>query len=99
MSEALALSWARRGITVCQLNPGYIETEGFTQEQIKRSPMASLLGEPEDVAEAVVDVLANGLTERTVPRFYRSFVVLRHLASPLYSAVASRMDRASGTRD
>ena len=99
LSEALALSWARRGITVCQLNPGYIETEGFQQEQIKRTPMARLLKEPEDVAEAVVDVLANGLTERTVPRFYRGAVVLRHLATPLYTAVASRMARAGGTRD
>jgi NAD(P)-dependent dehydrogenase (short-subunit alcohol dehydrogenase family) len=99
MSEALALAWAGRGITVCQLNPGFIETEGFTQAQIKRTPLGRLVGRPEDVAEAVVDVLANGLTERTVPRWYRSFVIVRHLASPLYGAVASRLDRAGGSRD
>jgi NAD(P)-dependent dehydrogenase (short-subunit alcohol dehydrogenase family) len=99
MSEALALAWAGRGVTVCQLNPGFIETEGFTQAQIKRTPLGRLVGRPEDVAEAVVDVLANGLTERTVPRWYRSFVVVRHLAAPVYSAVASRLDRAGGSRD
>jgi NAD(P)-dependent dehydrogenase (short-subunit alcohol dehydrogenase family) len=98
-SEALALAWAARGITVCQLNPGFIETEGFTQAQIKRTPMGRLVGRPEDVAEAVVDVLDKGLTERTVPRWYRSFVVVRHLAAPLYTAVASRMERAGGSRD
>jgi NAD(P)-dependent dehydrogenase (short-subunit alcohol dehydrogenase family) len=99
MSEALALAWAGRDVTVCQLNPGFIETEGFTQEQIKRTPLGRLVGRPEDVAEAVVDVLANGLTERTVPRWYRSFVVARHLAAPVYTAVASRLDRAEGSRD
>ena len=98
-SEALALSWASRGVTVCQLNPGFIETEGFRQEQIKRTPMAPLVGEPDDVAEAVLEVLRSGRTERTVPRWYRAFVVLRHLAAPIYRAVASRMARAGGSRD
>lgn len=98
-SEALSLAWASRGITVCQLNPGFIETEGFPQEQIKRSPMGPLVGEPGDVAEAVLEVLRSGRTERTVPRWYRSFVVIRHLAAPLYRAAASRMDRAGGSRD
>jgi NAD(P)-dependent dehydrogenase (short-subunit alcohol dehydrogenase family) len=99
LSEALALSWAPRGITVCQLNPGFIETEGFRQEQIKRSPLGRLVGRPEDVAEAIVDALDKGLTERTVPRWYRSFVFVRHVAAPVYRRVAGRMERADGTRD
>ena len=98
-SEALALSWAPRGITVCQLNPGFIETEGFPQEQVKRSPMGPLVGQPDIVADAVLEVLRSGRTERTVPRFYRGFVVIRHLAAPLYRAIASRMARAGGSRD
>lgn len=98
-SEALALSWAKRGITVCQLNPGFIETEGFPQTQVKRTPMASLIGDPEDVAAAIEQALRSGRTERTVPRWYRGLVVTRHVASPLYRAVASRMARAGGTRD
>jgi NAD(P)-dependent dehydrogenase (short-subunit alcohol dehydrogenase family) len=99
LSEATGLSWASRGITVCQLNPGYIETEGFPQEQIKRSPMARLLAEPEEVADGILDAITSGATERTVPRYYRGAVVMRHLAAPVYRAVAGRMDRASGTRD
>lgn len=98
-SEALSLSWASRGVTVCQLNPGYIETEGFPQEQIKRTPLAPLVGEPSDVADAILEVLRSGRTERTVPRWYRTFVVFRHAAAPLYRVVASRMARARGTRD
>ncbi|GGI08486.1 SDR family NAD(P)-dependent oxidoreductase [Egicoccus halophilus] len=98
-SEALALSWRSRRITVCQLNPGFIETEGFPQTQAKRGPMARLVGRPELVADAVVDVIAHARTERTVPAFYRAFVTLRHLAPPLYTAIARRMERAGGTRD
>jgi NAD(P)-dependent dehydrogenase (short-subunit alcohol dehydrogenase family) len=99
LSEATGLSWAERGITVCQLNPGFIETEGFPQDQIKRSPMARILGAPDDVADGVLDALRTGTTERTVPRYYRGAVVMRHLAAPVYRAVASRMERAGGSRD
>ncbi len=98
-SEATALAWQSRGITVCQLNPGFIETEGFPQTQIKRSPMGRLVGTPDDVARAVHEVLRSGATERTVPRWYRGFVVTRHVAAPVYRAAARRMDRSGGTRD
>lgn len=97
-SEAMAFAWQARGVTVCQLNPGFIETEGFTQEQMKNTPARRVIGKPEDVARAVHDVLLSGVTERTVPRWYRAFVVARHVATPLYRAVAARTPRAGGTR-
>lgn len=99
LSEALALSWASRRITVCQLNPGFIETEGFPQTQVKRTPARRLVGRPADVAERVVEVLASGAVERTVPGWYRPFVVVRHLAPPVYRGVARRLARAGGRRD
>lgn len=99
LSEALGFAWASRGITVCQLNPGFIETEGFPQTKVKQGPLGPLVGEPEDVAAAVHDVLVSGAVERTVPRSYRGAVVMRHLAPPLYRAVASKMSRARGRRD
>ena len=98
-SESTGFAWASRGITVCELNPGFIETEGFTQSQIKRTPLAGIVGKPEDVARAVHDVIDSGAAERTVPRWYRAFVVTRHVATPLYRAVAGRMERATGSRD
>lgn len=97
-SEALALSWASRGVTVCQLNPGFIRTEGFPQSRLKDSPAAALLGEPADVADAILDAIVRGETERTVPRWYRSLVALRHLAPPVFWTAASRTGRASGRR-
>lgn len=99
LSEALSLSWASRGITVCQLNPGFIETEGFPQTRIKRSPARRLIGRPEDVADRVADVLVSGVPERTVPGWYRVIVALRHLAPPVYRGAARRVGRARGTRD
>jgi short-subunit dehydrogenase len=93
------LSWAGRGITVCQLNPGFIETEGFTQAQIKRTPLGRLVGQPEDVARRSTRSCLTARVERTVPGWYRTFVVARHVAAPLYRSVAGRLARASGTRD
>jgi NAD(P)-dependent dehydrogenase (short-subunit alcohol dehydrogenase family) len=98
LSEALSLSWASRGITVCQLNPGFIVTEGFPQTHLTSGPMARLVGEPADVADGIAEVLRTGVPERTVPGWYRTFVALRHVAPPVYRAIASRMDRAGGDR-
>ncbi len=98
-TEATSLAWERRGITVSQLNPGFIETEGFPQTQIKRTPARGLIGEPEDVARAIHRTLLDGVTERTVPGWYRSVVVLRHVAAPLWRSGISRTERAAGSRD
>jgi NAD(P)-dependent dehydrogenase (short-subunit alcohol dehydrogenase family) len=98
LSEALGLSWAPRGITVTQLNPGFIVTEGFPQTHLTGSPFGKLVGAPDDVAARIVEVIRTGTPERTVPSWYRAFVGLRHLAPPLYRAIAGRMERAGGER-
>ena len=97
-SEALSLSWARDGIRVTQLNPGFIVTERFPQTQMLRSPIASLVGAPDDVADALAYVLRKRPRERTVPRWYRPVVVLRHLLPALYWRGIARVPRARGTR-
>lgn len=89
-SEALGLQWARSRVTVTQLNPGFIRTEGFPQDDL-RGPLRRLVGEPQQVADALVDCVRRGPRERTVPRWYRPLVVLRHLAAPLFFAGASRL--------
>lgn len=98
LSEAVHLSWAERGITVTQLNPGFVETEGFPQRQVRASALSGILAQPDDVALAVLGAVERGGAERTVPRVYRGAIVLRHLAAPAYRAIASRMQRAGGTR-
>lgn len=98
-TEATAFSWRERGIAVTQLNPGFVKTEGFRQQQVMRTPLRRIVKRPEDVARAVHRVLLTGQPERTVPGWYRGLVVSRHVAAPLYRAIASRMKRAGGTRD
>lgn len=98
LSESTSFAWARHGITVSQLNPGFIRTEGFPQTHLRRSPAGRLVGVPDDVARAVQEVVERGTVERTVPRWYRAFVVARHVAAPLYRRIASKLARAGGTR-
>lgn len=96
LSEAAGADWARRGITVSQLNPGFIATEGFPQTGLVSGRFGRFVGRPEDVARAVHDVLVHGLSERTVPRWYRGLVVARHVAAP---AVRRATRRPAGPSD
>ena len=90
-TEAVRADWARRGVAVCQLNPGLVVTEGFPQRGVAGSPIGRrLLAEPSDVAAAVLSVARRGTAERTVPRWYRTLVVARHLAGPLYRSALRR---------
>lgn len=91
LTEAVALDWERRGVTVSQVNPGFVRTEGFAQERFVGTPFERLVGDPGMVADAIVDVARSGARERTVPRWYRPAVVLRHAAAPLYWAGIRRM--------
>jgi NAD(P)-dependent dehydrogenase (short-subunit alcohol dehydrogenase family) len=99
LSEATAFSWSQRGITVTQLNPGYVATEGFSQAALLRSPIGRrLVAQPEDVARAIHGVVVRGQTERTVPSWYRPFVVARHVAGPAFRLGASRVVASAGLR-
>lgn len=90
-SENLRAPWLARGVAVGQLNPGYIRTEGFPQQRPRATPLRRWVGEPEQVASAVVDMARSGAAERTVPRWYRAVVVLRHVAPGLFRAAAARL--------
>jgi NAD(P)-dependent dehydrogenase (short-subunit alcohol dehydrogenase family) len=91
LSEAARPDWERRGVAVCQLNPGFVQTEGFPQDHLRRTPIGRLVIGPDEVAEAVVAVARSGERERTVPRWYRGITVVRHVAAPAFWAGAKRM--------
>lgn len=99
LSESLSLAWAPDGVTVTQLNPGFIVTEGFPQRRLVESPFSRFLGAPDDVADAVADVVERRPRERTVPSWYRPLVTLRHVLPPLFWRLAARTNRARGRRD
>jgi len=91
LSETVRLDWQRRGVSVTQLNPGFIRTEQFPQDGLMKNPLGRLIvGRPELVAAAVIDAAQTGPAERTVPRWYRAVPVVRHVAAPLYWAAVGR---------
>lgn len=91
-SEAIGPDWARKGVTVSQVNPGFIQTEQFPQDELRANPVTRrMVGTPEDVAEAIVEVARKGTRERTVPRWYRAGTVTRHIVPPAYWAAAKRI--------
>ena len=91
-SEALGLAWRDRGITVTQLNPGFVHTEGFPQSWADGTPVARLVVGPDVVARAVSRAAARRIEEVTTPRWYRGLVVLRHIAPPLWRGVTRLAD-------
>lgn len=93
-SETVRTRWRDRGIAVCQVNPGFVSTEGFPQDDLLAVPVVGrLVGSPEMVARAVLEVVGSGARERTVPRWYRAIVLLRHIAPPVLWAAAGRFRR------
>jgi NAD(P)-dependent dehydrogenase (short-subunit alcohol dehydrogenase family) len=84
LSEALGVAWRGRGITVTQLNPGFVHTEGFPQTWATGTPAARLIVGPEVVARAVARAARRRQEEVTTPGWYRGFIVLRHVATPLW---------------
>lgn len=92
LSEALGAAWRDRGITVTQLNPGFVHTEGFPQTWADGTPAARLVVGPDVVASAVVRAVRRRRVELTTPRWYRGFVVLRHIAAPVWRGIAGLVE-------
>lgn len=92
LTEALGAAWRERGITVTQLNPGFVHTEGFPQTWADGTPAARLVVGPEVVAAALSRAVRRRREEVTSPGWYRGLVVLRHVATPLWRTLARAAD-------
>jgi NAD(P)-dependent dehydrogenase (short-subunit alcohol dehydrogenase family) len=93
LSEALEVAWRDRGITVTQLNPGFVHTEGFPQTWADGTPAARLVVGPDVIAAAVARAARLRRTEVTSPRWYRGFVVLRHVATPAWRGLSRLVEK------
>jgi short-subunit dehydrogenase len=83
-SEALHFEEREHGVHVGVVYPGFISTEGFPQEELKRNPvLRRIVSKPENVAAAVLKA-ANGKPEVIVPRYYALAPKLRHLFPAVY---------------
>jgi uncharacterized protein len=90
-SRATSASLRGRGISVQTVNPGLVETEGFPQRAVLRSPFfRRTVLEPEDIAAHVVGSIGKGARETTIPRFYRLPGILQALAPNLVARLVAR---------
>lgn len=83
-TDALHLEEKPNGVHVGLVNPGFVATEGFPQQElVDRRATRWLVSTPEKVAEAIMDAGPGGKAERYVPRPYRAAAALRVLAPGL----------------
>jgi NAD(P)-dependent dehydrogenase (short-subunit alcohol dehydrogenase family) len=90
-SRTTSASLRGRGINVHTVNPGFVETEGFPQRAVLRSPLFRRgVLDPEDVARHIAGRIGEGPGETTIPRLYRVPGVLQALAPNLVARLVAR---------
>ena len=79
--------------------PGFVETEGFPQKGVLRSPLLGrFVIQPPRVAEAVLTAVEKGKSEVTVPWFpYRLISIVQALAPGLIGRFSSMSDYRPGS--
>jgi uncharacterized protein len=84
-SEALHLDLAERGVHVSVIEPGFVPTEGFPQQDFLADPLLKhALGSVEQVSAAILDAIEHRKLERVVPRWCYLLQVPRVLSPRLY---------------
>ncbi len=82
-SEALFYELEPFGVRVTSVNPGFVSTEGFPNDDVPRQ----FVMKPEQVAEGIAKVIERGIVpEYSIPRWLSPFQVFRILTPPLYRA-------------
>lgn len=80
-SESANYDAEARGVHVTAVNPGFVATEGFPQEDL---PAWAVMG-ADRVGEAIVSVVRDGIApEYSVPRWVAPLQAFRVLTPPLY---------------
>jgi short-subunit dehydrogenase len=90
-TDALYLEERANGVHVGLVLPGFVSTEGFPQDGLRKNPLTRwVVGKPEQVAGAIVDAGPGGRAERIVPRGYALFPALRIVTPGLVRRILGR---------
>jgi uncharacterized protein len=83
-TDSLHLEERSNGVHVGLVLPGFVSTEGFPQDGLRKNPATRwIVSKPEKVAAAIVAAGPGGRAERIVPRGYALFPLLRILTPGL----------------
>ena len=82
-SRATQAELRRRRISVHTILPGFIETEGFPQRRTLPRWLHWAIGEPEEVAQAIVRAVEQDKPELFVPSWYRVAMLAQALTPGL----------------
>jgi short-subunit dehydrogenase len=94
-SESVFFETEPDGVLVTALNPGFVATEGFTQEGLVRK----VTMRPERIGESVVKIVRDGIApEYFVPRWAGPLQAFRVLTPPLYRWGIRQAWRVTGHR-
>jgi NAD(P)-dependent dehydrogenase (short-subunit alcohol dehydrogenase family) len=90
-SRSSAAELRARGIRVHTILPGFVETEGFPQERVRRRPLLgrTVIG-PARVADRVTKAIERDEREVYVPAWYRVFALAQALAPGLVARFSAR---------
>jgi short-subunit dehydrogenase len=90
LSRSLAAELRPRGILVLTVNPGFVHTEGFPQDRLRRGRFGSLVVGPEYVADRILRALERGRIEIFVPGWYRPAAWIQAVAPGAVARLRSR---------
>lgn len=96
-SRSLAAALRGSGIAVHSVLPGFVETEGFPQQNVLRSGLLRrFVIEPDDVARTILRAIEKGRQESVVPWFpYRLVGIAQAVAPRLVGRLAGMSDYKS----
>ncbi|MDP9226334.1 MAG: SDR family NAD(P)-dependent oxidoreductase, partial [Actinomycetota bacterium] len=98
-SESLHYELADRGICVSLVEPGFIPTEGFPQNDLLSDPiLRHVVGSEDQVSATIREAIAGRRFERTVPRWYYLAQIPRLIAPPFYRYVLGKATTRYGAR-